>query len=570
MPEMVIALDEQVTSSGDVVHTPDEASIMSAAQELIDRGARCLVVAFAHSEYNPQNERFVRKTIKNEYPRDFLGSVPVFLSSDISHRSGNTERINAAVLNAYIHGKLARLLYQASENLRQKSYNNNLFIVHNNGAVARVAKTRAINTYNSGPAAGLLGARLIGQLYGANNLISADMGGTSCDLGFVNNSQESYTLLPDVEGFGINVPMMVIRAIGAGGGSIASVKEGRLQVGPQSAGALPGPVCFDLGGFEPTVTDADVVLGILDPAFFLGGTMTLNYEKAKAVITQKIADPLGISAEEAALQIKNCVDQAMGSEVYQLKDSLKADQEPLLVVYGGAGAAHCCDIAKIAGLKKIVLTPFSAVFSAFSSSNMDVGHFYTSRIDLPLNGNSNFGRISQAVSIMENEARRDMRGEGFSIEEVALDLELFIRKQGDDHEVKFNVAYDFYKDPALIQKTVQKARELLSPSMKDDPEDLLITMASLTARAKVPHYDIKTTPETSQDADQAKKGHRRVFLNPGRQASEIPVYDRTLLANGHRIKGPGLVESDQTSLLIPSEWELTVDQYNNTILEEVS
>ncbi|MCP4023995.1 MAG: hypothetical protein GY729_19290 [Desulfobacteraceae bacterium] len=276
---------------------------MAAAQGLIDRGARCLVVAFSNSEYNPANERFVRKTVKKEYPRDFLGSVPVFLSSDISHRSGDRERINAAVLNAYIHDKLARLLYKASENLRQRSYNENLFIVHNNGAVARVAKTRAINTYNSGPVAGLSGARLIGRLYGEKNLISADMGGTSCALGFVNNDQESYTLLPDVEGFRINVPMMAIRAIGAGGGSIASVQDGRLCVGPQSAGALPGPVCFDLGGNEPTVTDADLVLGILDPDFFLGGAMALNYDKARDIIAQKVAEPLikpgGICGEKA-------------------------------------------------------------------------------------------------------------------------------------------------------------------------------------------------------------------------------------------------------------------------------
>ena len=164
-----------------------------------------------------------------------------------------------------------RLLYKAGEELRQRFYNKNLFIVHNNGAVARVAKTRAINTYNSGPAAGLLGARLIGQLYGADDLISADMGGTSFDLGYVRGGRPSYTLEPDVEGFPVNVPMLSIRAIGAGGGSIASVNGGGLRVGPQSAGALPGPVCFDLGGGEPTVTDADLVLGLLDPEYFLGG-----------------------------------------------------------------------------------------------------------------------------------------------------------------------------------------------------------------------------------------------------------------------------------------------------------
>lgn len=567
-PEMVTALDELTDASGEVVKKPDEASIMDAAQGLIDRGARCLVVAFANSEYNPENERKVRKTIKSEYPRDFLGSVPVFLSSDISHRSGTTERINAAVLNAYIHDKLARLLYKASENLRQKSYNRNLFIVHNNGAVARVAKTRAINTYNSGPVAGLSGARLIGELYGKENLISADMGGTSCDVGFVSNSQESYALRPDVEGFRINVPMMAIRAIGAGGGSIASVRDGRLRVGPQSAGALPGPVCFDLGGYEPTVTDADLVLGILDPDYFLGGTMALNHAKAYEVIAQKVADPLGLSVEEAAWQIKASVDHSMGMEVRSLNQRLNNGTDPLLVVYGGAGAAHCCDIATIAGLKKIVITPFSAVFSAFSASNMDVGHVYTARTDLPFALDSDFTPVEQSLGVMEKEARRDMRGEGFSMDDVSLSLELFVKSKGDDTEVKLNVDCDFYKNKADVQAAIQNARDLLTKEASSYPEVLVVTMISLSARAKVPHYDIKEIPKAEQDASVARKGSRNLFLKPGTPFREVPVYDRSRLSNGHRLTGPGIVESEQTSLLIPPEWELNVDQYNNMILEE--
>jgi N-methylhydantoinase A/acetophenone carboxylase len=234
-----------------VLKAPAEQDVLAAAQALVDRGARCLVVAFANSDVNAANERVAQKTIKREYPRDYLGSVPVFLSSNISPRSGEAERINTAVINAYIHAKLTRLLYKAGEDLRRRLYRKNLFIGHNNGAVARVAKTRAIHTYNSGPAGGLLGARLIGALYGAQSLISADMGGTSFDLGYVRRGEPSYTLRPDVEGFPVNLPMLSIRAIGAGGGSIASTVDGELRVGPQSAGALPGPVCFDLGGAEP-------------------------------------------------------------------------------------------------------------------------------------------------------------------------------------------------------------------------------------------------------------------------------------------------------------------------------
>ena len=156
-PDMVVGIQEEVSPTGEVLKQPDQAAVMSAAQRLIDRGARCLVVSLGNSDINPQNERLIRSMIKKEYPRDFLGSVPVFLSSDISRRPGEAERVNAAVLNAYIHSKLVSLLYKAGEKLRQGLYRKNLFIVHNNNAIARVAKTRAINTYNSGPAAGLMG-----------------------------------------------------------------------------------------------------------------------------------------------------------------------------------------------------------------------------------------------------------------------------------------------------------------------------------------------------------------------------------------------------------------------------
>ena len=189
---------------------------------------------------------------------------------------------------------------------------------------------------------------------------------------------------PDVEGFAVNVPMVEIRAIGAGGGSIASVKEGVLRVGPRSAGALPGPVCFGLGGVEPTVTDADLLLGVLDPLYFLGGRMKLKPEGARAAIAEQIAAPMGLSVEDAALAIKETIDVSMGKELLKVKNALQEGDAPLLVVYGGAGPAHCCSLAKTAGIKKIVIVPLSAVFSAFSSSNMDVGHVYYARVDLPL------------------------------------------------------------------------------------------------------------------------------------------------------------------------------------------
>lgn len=569
LPDMVLGIEEGVSAAGQLLRSPDAGQALGVAQELIDRGARCLVVAFGNSETNPVNERLLRQVIKQEYPRDFLGSVPVFLSSDISLRSGEVERINAAVLNAYIHGKLVRLLYKAGEELRQRLYRNNLFIVHNNGAVARVAKTRAINTYNSGPVAGLLGARLIGTLYGIDDLISADMGGTSFDIGYVRQGQVRFTLRPDVEGFAVNVPMLAINALGAGGGSIASIKDGALQVGPQSAGALPGPVCFDLGGTEPTVTDADLILGVLDPEYFLGGTMKINREKALKAMEQKIAVPLGLAVEEAALRVKQTIDAAMGDGIKQLRGKVWGNEEPLLVVYGGAGPMHCCDLARIAGLKKIIITPFSAVFSAFSSSHMDVGHLYYRRVNLPLGIGVDGNVLTPAVAAMKHEAERDMRGEGFAAEQAVFGLDLFIQSADGSQEVNVTADLNFFEDPLGITRVLEQARGHLAAGGKGCSGDLLLTTVSLTVQAPVPHFTFSEVARATEPAECARKGSRRVYLGSSTGKVEVPVYERVRLMNGHALKGPAIVESETTTLLVPPQWSLKIDKLNNAFLEEV-
>ncbi len=570
LPDMVLGLEEKTSASGEVIQEPDEKQAMVGAQKLIDQGARCLVVALANSEINPQNERRIRQTIKKEYSSDYLGSVPVFLSSDISGRSGLLERINASVLNAYIHAKLVRLLYKAGEDLRRHLYKKNLFIVHNNGAVARVAKTRAINTYNSGPVAGLLGARLTGRLYGVEDLISADMGGTSFDVGYVHQGRASYTLRPEIEGFAINIPMLSIRAIGAGGGSIAYVRDGNLQVGPQSAGALPGPISFDLGGTEPTVTDADLILGILDPDYFLGGSLKLNRSKARTMMEEKLAKPLGITVEEAALTVKQKIDQAMGLEIKRLKSEIWPKGLPPLVVYGGAGPAHCCHIAQIAGLKKIIITPFSAVFSAFSSSSMDVGHLYSRRLDLSLEKNQDLNSLAQAVASMKKEAERDMRGEGFLWDQVGTVLELLFRASGNGQEIRLEAGQDFYEDPERINAFIQRANEALAASGQTTAKGMRLTQAVLLAQSPVPHPQMPEYPLIRLKIEQALKGRRRVFLGAKGGAGETPIYDRALLGHGHRLIGPAICESEQTTLLIPPGWAMGIDQYNNALLEEVS
>lgn len=562
-PDMVIGIDECVDDQGHLVRSPDSQEILHAAQTLIDRGARGLVIAFAHSDLNPENERRIRAVIKSEYPRDYLGSVSTFLASDISARPGTQERINAAVLNAYIHSKLARLLYKAGEELRQRGYRGTLFIGHNNGAVARVAKTRAINTYNSGPTGGLYGAREVGRLYGIDTLISTDMGGTSFDIGYVLNGQPSYSLKPEVEGFACNLPMMAIDALGAGGGSIAEVREGKLFVGPQSAGALPGPACFGLGGTKATVTDANLVLGILDADYFLGGGMKLDAAKARAAIEQAVAQPLGISIEDAALAIKQTVEQSMGDAVGAVAEKLGRPEKLPVIAYGGAGAIHAADIARIAGIDRVIITPFSAVSSAFGSSLMDVGHIYTRRVDRLVESAADLKALAPVVEDMRGEAIRDMRGEGFDASESEATLQLFWTRS-DGSEIVTNAPAAILANEDAASAALMAARDGIG-----EAGPARLSSVSYFSTVAVPHYQWSELPQPSASVDQALRGDRKALLDAQAGMQPVPVYDRAKLMRGHSVKGPAIVESAQTTILVPATWTLAVDQFNNTVLERM-
>jgi N-methylhydantoinase A/acetophenone carboxylase len=565
--EMVCTLKGVVGENGSIEKELDREEVLRVCQGLLDQGARCLVVAFKNSVYNPSQERQVRSWIKEEYPRDYLGSVPVFLSSDVTNLPGDQERINTAVVNAYIHARLVKFLYKAGEDLRKKFYSRPLLIVHATGGVARVAKTKAINTYNSGPAAGLMGVAALGRQYEINELVSGDMGGTSFDMGVVRNGQPNFTLKPDVEGLPLSAPMVAIKAIGAGGGSIASMRRGELQVGPQSAGALPGPACFGLGGTNATVTDADVVLGYIDPAYYLGGKMKLDPEKALQAIETKIAGQLNADILQAALAIRDKVDANMGSELKAVIESVRSDFRPALVIYGGAGSTHCCGLASHAGIKKIIAPQFASVFSACSLSSMDIWHIYARRLGnwIKENGKviTNGGNIEETVREMHSEATRDMRGEGFAESQVSYLVEFFLSRGGDTPEGRIVI-----KGVKWFEN-LNDALQRQAPRLFDEPQVFSPAMF-FHATAAIPHYETAKLDLEGQDSSAALVGTRKVCWNGEAGLVEAPIYNRSKLRPGNVVKGPAIVEASDTTYVVRENWTYTVDTFSNGIFEEVA
>jgi N-methylhydantoinase A/acetophenone carboxylase len=280
--EMIVGVEEEIDASGEVRKEIQADQVLWAVRHLVNQGARMIVVSLRHASLNSIHERRIKEFVRARYPEHYLRSVPLQLSTDVSDMPADYERTNTTLLNAYLHRDMARSLYRAEDRLRDAGFNRPLLIVHSSGGVARVAKTHALHTYSSGPAAGVVGASRLASLYGLPRVLTTDMGGTSLDVGLVVEGRYRASLTPRVDGIPLSTPMIEVESLGAGGGSIAWVDpSGRLAVGPQSAGAMPGPACYDKGGREATVTDADVVLGYIDPDYFLGGRQRLNKERAR-------------------------------------------------------------------------------------------------------------------------------------------------------------------------------------------------------------------------------------------------------------------------------------------------
>lgn len=527
--EMIEEIDEEVDAGGVVRRGLDEGQVLQIVERLLDSGARYIVVGFRNASRNPVNEQGFRLLVEKNYPKHYLGSIPLLLSTEISKRSDDVIRINTALINAYLHRDMARFLYKADDFVRRHWHPRPLLIGHASGGVARVAKTIALNTYNSGPAAGALGAAHIASLYGIGKMITADMGGTSLDATLIINERPQFLSKIDIEGVKCYGLIVEVNPIAAGGGSIAQVVDSQVEVGPRSAGSLPGPACFETGGIEPTVTDADLVLGFLNPDRFLGGKIRLSVEAAYSSLKDFIAEPLGISVQEAAALVRSTIDTKIASFLGRLIEQRGGrPQDFTLLAYGGAGPTHCCSFAELAGIKRVIIAAQAPFFSAFGLANSRVSHFYEVETGKDL---------ALGVERAKVKAIRDMKGEGFAPDEVRFRLWL---APGNGVNV-------IVEDSAV---EIEKLRQGLEAVL-------------LEASAAVPSWQPVSYPEAGEDAAEAMISQRQVYWANG--VAQTPVYDRKLLRPGNKIVGPAIVEADETTYVIPAKWTLTIDTYGNAV-----
>jgi N-methylhydantoinase A/acetophenone carboxylase len=445
--------------------------------------------------------------------------------------------------------------------------------------MASVFRSSAIQTFSGGPVAGLMGSSHLGAEYGFENVVVTDMGGTSFDIGLiVAGSTRFYQVAPTIDRWLVDVTMLDTHSIGAGGGSIARINNdvgGRLEVGPESAGSMPGPACYDQGGRAATVTDADLVLGYLNPAGFNGGRISLNTRRAERALNDRIAKPLGVSTVDAALLVKQIVDAHMGAMIH--KETVLKGYDPrdfVIFAGGGAGPVHACGYAEAAGMSTIVIFPFASVFCAYGSATMDVLHVYErSRHFILFNGNtgdwfSDFASFNEIVESLEGQAVRDFAGEGFDSSRIQYELEVDMKFGGQLNSKRVASPIGRLDDDASVRALYQAFEREYSEAYSAlglNP-DAGVEVDSIILKARIPQPVAALPVTPTGDTAAVVAGSRPAVWALEQGPIDTPLYEIAALRPGVRIEGPALIESETTTIVVAPHWSLAVDERLAVIL----
>jgi N-methylhydantoinase A/oxoprolinase/acetone carboxylase beta subunit len=573
LSDMVLDIDDFQNALSHGCPRISEDEVRDKSRILLERGATILVLSFVGAEYSPDSESYVKGITHKYFPRHFIGSVPVMLGSQVSSHSDYIVRTNTALLNAYCHGAIANKLFQIEEFLRGHGGPVPFLAVHSSGGISRAAKTRPIHTISSGAAASMFGAEGLARRYGRPEIISLDIGGTSTEIGHIHSAAIKYDGQAEVEGLAVDLSNPVARYLGLGGGSIVWFDgEGEIRIGPESTGSFPGPACYDNGGTAPTLTDVYLVLGYLDEGYFLGGLKRIKKDVARRAFSEKIARPLGITCEQAAFMAKMKAVGVIGNEILGLISGVKkAPSAYCLFATGGGGGCIGADVAECIGTGKTYIFRQGAVFGAFGSSSMDIAHTYERKVNVPVFGpgvsrEEICRTLNNAVLSLQRTAFKDMLGEGFRSEEIRFEIEAELNAGNSNRPVKILLPTPFIWPARDWPVLRSKAAEHLKGQGSDKTElALMITKIVIRALADVPHCRLEYSPR-SGSAKEFLKGRRLIYV--GKNAFlEADVYEWDLLPVPTAISGPALIESPDTTIVVPPDRMIQFDKnYNGVII----
>jgi N-methylhydantoinase A/acetophenone carboxylase len=581
--DMIVGIGERIDSTGAVIRPLDEDDVRAKLRHLVDNGARAIAVSLLWSFQNPDHERAVRRIIREEYKGFHVGYLPVVLSHEVVGKVGEYERTMTAILDAYLQTSIKFELETTWDQLRSNGYRGTFLLTHNTGGSAEIFKTTASRTFNGGPVSGLIGSFHIGKELGYRNVIASDVGGTSFDVGMVvDASVRSYEFRPIIDRWMVGISMLQTTTMGAGGGSIAWVNEllgNRLEVGPRSAGSYPGPACYDLGGTEPTVTDADVVLGYIAPDGYFGGKMPLNREKAVEAIRTRVAEPLGVTVDEAAALIRRIIEQNMASAIKRevhLRGYHPADFA--LFAFGGGGPTHVAGYKADVGT--VVIFPQAPVFSALGSSVMDIMHVYeqSGRMQFmkPLTGEINIDKdqFNAAVKKMTDRAMLDLEAEGLADRDIVFSVELDMLYGGQVQVKRVSsplLRIDSDEDAQAIYDAFEKEfSEAFSPYVVNKPGGVYLDGIVVKATVITEKLTLPVLPVGDASPSAARTTTREAYWPELGRRVDTPVFSFDALAAGNVVVGPAIVEMDFSTIVVPPTQQLRIDEHGLGLLESVS
>ena len=560
--ELIRGVAERVDVDGDVVVELREDEAIRAIDELVAEGVESIAVSFLWSFVNDAHERRVGELLAERAP-----GVRVTLSSQIAPVLGEYERTATTAVNAYVAPKVVGYLDDLERRLREEGLRDPLLVMQASGGLTSVedAARRPILTLDSGPTGGILGCQYLGGLYGEENVICTDVGGTSFDVGLILRGEVPTDPEPVVSQYVMRIPKVSVQSIGAGGGSLAWLDEGGLlRVGPQSAGSRPGPACYGHGGTEPTVTDADLVLGYLNPAAFLGGRMELRRDLALEALA-KLGGPLGMEPEEVAIGVFRIINAHMGDLIR--KSTIEQGHDPrecVLVAYGGAGPTHAAFYGHDIGSKAILVLADSTAFSAEGMLTCDITHTEQASHQLmtPLD-TEDLAAMTGQFSALESRVLDQFAGEGVPSEDVALARTLGVRYRLQVHTLDVDVdpgALDERTPELLRARFAERYRHLYGEGALLSGGALEFELHSVVGTRALEPVPFDARELGDADASAALTGEREAYFEPEGFRS-TPVYHGHALRPGNLVGGPAIVQRMGDSVVVPPDYEALVDGY---------
>jgi len=566
---LIQPLRERVNYSGEVLLPLDANDVRARLRDLVDAGAEALVVVLVNSVVNEVHELLVQEIFLDEYPGHMLGAIPILLSHQVAGRKGEYGRAMSTIIDAFLHQVMYHGLGTLERNLRESGYAKPMLIVHNSGGMAQINSTDALQTIHSGPVSGIAAAEHLARESGIGNVVAADMGGTSFDIGIVvQGGVKFYDFNPVIDRWLVSIPMVHLLTLGAGGGSIArydSVYK-TVQLGPKSAGSDPGPACYDRGGLDVTVTDADLLLGYLDPANYAGGHIKLNPRRARRAIENGLCEPLEADVVSICKMIKQTVDSDMANGIAtELRARGYEPSEFTLLTYGGNGPLHACGIADALRVDRVLAPPFSSVFSALGAGNIDQAHIHEQSTYLTLfDANAgaffdDYSRFNAIVEELERRGREDLLRQELPAECIRHRLELDMRYGNQRVETAVVTSLrriNGMRDILSLAEQFHRSYGVRFGAGSQTPEAGIkintVRVTSYVELEKIKFQDL--TGKLPRREPPTPVSTRMCHFVNHDEALQTQIFDEAALAPGTCIVGPALVVTRATTYLIEPGW----------------